>query len=163
MSPAQTLRTLNELISVTRDGERGFRRCAARARDPRLRAHLFVRAHGCARAELELQAWVERMGGEPVRHGTRIGAVHRGWVGLRATLARDDDAAILTECERGEGHALSIYRNALDDPLPDDIRQLVQRQFIGVMDNHEEIRRLRRCVLRGASALPSAHEGEVTP
>jgi uncharacterized protein (TIGR02284 family) len=158
VNSAQSVRTLNELVSVTRDGERGFRACAMRARDWRLRAHLFERAHICARAELELQAWIERLGGEPVRHGTRMGAVHRGWVGLRAALARDDDAAILAECERGEGHALAIYRNALDDPLPEDIRELVQRQFVGVMENYEEIRRLQHFVLRGPA--PSSLEGE---
>jgi len=152
------VRTLNELLSVTRDGERGFRACARRVRDWRLRTHLFERAHVCARAELELQASIEKLGGEPARRGTRMGTVHRGWVGLRAALVRDDDAAILAECERGEGHALSIYRNALDDPLPDDVRELVQRQFVGVMENYEEIRRLQRLLVRACASPPI--EGE---
>jgi uncharacterized protein (TIGR02284 family) len=162
MNASQTVRTLNELITVTRDGERGFRACAARARDPLLRAHLLERAYACARAGLELTALIEQLGGEPVRYGSRIGAMHRGWLGLRAALARNDDRAILAECERGEGHALAIYRNALDDPLPAEVRGLVLRHFEGVMENYERIRRLHES-LRPAPATVTPTGGEAAP
>ncbi len=160
MHPAQTVRTLNELITVTRDGERGFRACAARARDPRLRDHLLARAATCSHAALELAEWVQHLGGEPVQRGSRMGAVHRGWLGLRTALAMDDDAAILAECERGEGHALATYRNALDDPLPEALHQIVHSQFVGVIENYEEIRQLHRFVVPTvAPAIVPASEG----
>ena len=142
MHPAQAVRTLNELITVTHDAERGFSACGVRARDPALRAYLRARARSCASAAEQLQKWVQRLGGEPARRGSRMGAVHRGWAGLRAALALDDDAAMLAECERGEGHALAIYRNALDDPLPEPVHQLVLQQFAGLMKSHDEIRLL---------------------
>ena len=160
MHPGQTVRTLNELITVTRDGERGFRACAARARDPRLRDHLLARAARCARAALELAACVQQLGGEPVRRGSRMGAVHRGWMGLRTALAMRDDAAILAECERGEGHALAMYRNALDDPLPEPVRELVQTQFVGVIENYEEIRQLHRFVVPAVTTVAPTSEGQ---
>ena len=159
MNASQTVRTLNELMTVTWDGERGFRASAAHARDSLLRGHLLERAQACARAGLELTACIEQLGGEPVRRGSRIGAMHRGWLGLRAALARNDDRAILAECERGEGHALAIYRNALDDPLPDAVRGLVLRQFEGVMENYEHMRRLREG-LRPAPATVAPTGGE---
>jgi uncharacterized protein (TIGR02284 family) len=161
MNASQTVRTLNELITVSLDGESGFRACAEHVRDPMLQRHFVARAQMCARAAAELQVWVERLGTEPVRHGSRIGAVHRGWLGLRAALADDDDAAILAECERGEGHALGSYRDALDDPLPEAVRQVVLQQFLGVMENHEEIRRLHQ--QRGVPLVRRPTSGKVAP
>jgi uncharacterized protein (TIGR02284 family) len=162
MNASQTVRTLDELRTVTREGERGFRAGAARARDPLLRAQLFECAHACARAGLELTDWIERLGGQPSLHGGRIGAMHRGWRGLRAALARNDDRAILAECQRGEGHALAIYRNALDDHLPHAVRELVLRQFEGVMENYEGMRRLHEC-LHPAPATVAPTGGEAAP
>jgi len=144
MKHGQAVRTLNELITISRDGERGFGNCAQWVRDWSLRRLFAAREGSCALAALELSALVRQLGGEPVRHGSTIGAVHRGWVDLRAALAYRDDVAILAECERGEGYALEVYRNALDDPLPDFARTVVLRQFLGVMENHDEIGRLIR-------------------
>ncbi len=158
MKHGQTVQTLNELIAISRDGERGFGTCAQWTRDPRLRRLLAARSRSCALAASELGARVRQLGGEAARHGSTFGAVHRGWVDLRAALAYDDDAAILAECERGEGYALEVYRNALDDPLPDFARRVVLRQFMGVMDNHDEIGRLirMRALHRGRRAPHSA-------
>ena len=70
-------------------------------------------------------------------------AAHRHWSDLRAALACDGDGVILDECERGASRALEVYRNALDDPLPDLVRAIVLRQFEDVMTNHDQIRDLR--------------------
>jgi uncharacterized protein (TIGR02284 family) len=55
-----------------------------------------------------------------------------------------DDAAILEECERGEDVAKAAYRKALEDSsLAPDVREAVQRQYDGVLRNHDQIRALR--------------------
>ncbi len=69
--------------------------------------------------------------------------VQRRWSDLRTALACDGDGVILDECERGGSRSLEIYRNALDDPLPDLVRAIVLRQFEEVMTNHDQIRDLR--------------------
>ncbi len=51
--------------------------------------------------------------------------------------------AILEECERAEDVAKARYRKALEETLPEDIRVVVQRQYDGVMRNHDQIRDLR--------------------
>ena len=79
----------------------------------------------------------------PGLNATDSAAAHRRWVDLRAALACDEDGVILDECERGESRALEVYRNALDDPLPDLVRAVVLRQFEDVMTNHDQIRDLR--------------------
>jgi len=75
--------------------------------------------------------------------GSTLGAVHRGWVSVKSTLATYDDQATLDEAERGEDNALARYRKALQKPLPDAIRSLVERQLQGVQRNHDQIKMLR--------------------
>lgn len=135
--------TLNGLIRVSRDGQEGFRVCAEHARSEHLKQIYMDRSRECADAVAELQSLVRQLGGDPDTDGSAVGAMHQGWVGLRSALSRDDDAAVLAECERGEDVALEAYRNALDKPMPDFVRRVVLRQFEGVMSNHDQIRSLR--------------------
>ena len=61
---------------------------------------------------------------------------------LKAAASGRTDLAILEECERGEDVAKARYRKALED-VPEDIRMVVQRQYDGVVRNHDQIRDLR--------------------
>jgi uncharacterized protein (TIGR02284 family) len=157
---AQTIRTLNELIVVSRDGEKGFRTCAEHVRSNVLKALFIERARACASAVEELQAVVRELGGEPAKDSSTFGALHRRWLDVRATFSSADDATIVAECERGEDYALETYRNALDDHLPDFVRRIVLQQFEGVMNNYEQIRILgSETLARGyAAAAPPASE-----
>ena len=87
---------------------------------------------------------VSTYGGKPEEDGTITGAIHRGWVSVRAELSTYTDQALLEESERGEDAAFEAYRNALDeDDLTVEARLLINRQFLGVKANHEKIRALR--------------------
>jgi uncharacterized protein (TIGR02284 family) len=134
-----TLSTLDELISVCKDGKRGFATCAARADSPALRASLERRALACGDAAAELRAEAIRLGGLPVHDGTAAGALHRSWVAARSLLSPDDDLAMLEECERGESVALARYRAALHRRLPDSTRVLIETQLQGVQRNHADV------------------------
>lgn len=137
------LDALRELIVARRDGEQGLRICIDHVRDPQLRALLVAHQRDCSRALQELRSLADRLGGAP--HPPRLisAATHRHWADLRSALACHDDGVILDECERGESRALEVYRNALDDPLPELVRATVLRQFEEVMLNHDQIRALR--------------------
>jgi uncharacterized protein (TIGR02284 family) len=84
-----------------------------------------------------------QLGGKPVESGSAVGAMHRGWVAVKATLSTFDDLAVLEECERGEDAALSTYHDALEQSLPPPIRNLVEHQYEGVKRNHDQIHRMR--------------------
>ncbi|MDT4836105.1 hypothetical protein FQZ97_697900 [compost metagenome] len=59
-------------------------------------------------------------------------------------MAGYSDLKMLEEAERGEDSALESYRDALrHDDLPPDVRSLVERQFQGVKQNHDQMRNLR--------------------
>jgi uncharacterized protein (TIGR02284 family) len=142
MNYRYTIVTLCELLAVTREGEHGFVTCAEHARSDSLRQLFVTRAGRHAVASAELRGLIGQLGGDPAMR-TRISSTRRGWISLSATLTQNNDEALVDECERGEDHALEVYRNALDDHLPEFVRQVVLRQFEGLMTDHDEIRVLR--------------------
>jgi len=131
---------LNELLSVTRTGERGFRTCAQHVASPSLRELFSAIADRRRRAAAELRELIDRCGGDPGVRCVIPGAARRGWTNLHAALTLNDDGALVDECERGEDHALEVYRNALDDHLPEYVRQVVLRQFEDLMNDRQQIR-----------------------
>lgn len=150
MDAKDVVGTLNRLIETSRDGEYGFRLCAEHVDSPQLKTVFEQHAEECRRGAEQLQQQVAQFGGKPDEGGSASGALHRGWVSARATLAANDDVAMLAECERGEDAAVERYREALQQPLPAAVRSIVEQQFAGVKRNHDEIRRLREQYRRSA-------------
>lgn len=136
--------TLNELIATCKDGELGFTACAERVQSEELRQLFLKRAGDCQLAAAELRPFVIQHGGEPETDGSTSGALHRGWVAVRGSLAGYSDQAMLDECERGEDAALARYRAALrENTLPAPLLAIVSRQQLGVQANHDHVKRLR--------------------
>ncbi len=135
---------LNDLIETCHDGQYGFSQSAEHVKSNDLRLLFTQRAADCQRAAEELQALVVEYGGKPDDGGSASGAVHRGWVSVKGTLAGYSDKAMLEECERGEDAALARYRKALkEENLPANVRSVIERQLAGVQRNHDQVKALR--------------------
>ncbi|WP_050463843.1 PA2169 family four-helix-bundle protein [Herbaspirillum autotrophicum] len=145
MNNDHLISTLNDLIQISRDGEEGFRTCAEDASERKAYyASMFLdRSRDCARTVQELQDLVRALGGEPATHSSVTGTLHRQWVNLKSALTGKDDESILNECERGEDAAVQAYRKALAQDLPNDVRLIVERQYQGVIANHDRVKALR--------------------
>jgi uncharacterized protein (TIGR02284 family) len=150
-----TIVTLSELLAVARDGENGFVTCAEHVRSDSLRQVFMSRASRHAVAAAELRGLISQLGGDPAMRGRIFSTSRRGWTTLSASLAQNSDEALVDECERGEDHALEVYRNALDDHLPEFVRQVVLRQFEGLMSDHDQIRVLMSDPLQGGLVAAS--------
>jgi len=137
------IHVLRDLVECSRDGEYGFRECASQVKREDLKVTLLQRAHDCRRAVQELNEQIRALGGRAEEHGSVAGAVHRGWVAVKAALSRYEDKAVLEECERGEDAAVARYRKALKHPLPAGVKLVVERQMKGVQSNHDQIKMLR--------------------
>ena len=141
---SDTASILNNLIEISKDGEQGFRAAAEDTKSAELKQVFLSGAQDCAKAVAELQPLVARFGEEPETSGSVAGAVHRGWMNLKSAVVARDEVAILEECERGEDVAKASYRKALESgDLPADVRAIVQRQYDGVISNHDKVRDLR--------------------
>ena len=136
--------TLNDLIETSKDGANGFRAAAAAVTQPDAKALFASRGPIIEHAVTELQAEVLRLGGEPETTGSVAATVHRGFIGLKAAITGKDEAAVITECERGEELALKNYEDALKKEPPPETRAIVERQLRGTMQNLEKVRALGR-------------------
>jgi uncharacterized protein (TIGR02284 family) len=156
---------LNDLIETCKDGANGFRAAAAAVQHADARTLFTSRVPVIERASEELQAEVRRLGGDPETTGSVAARLHRGWIGLKSAITGQDDAAIITECERGEQLAVRNYEDALRKDLPADVRAIVERQYRGAVQNLERVRALGN--VKGAAAptvapKPAA-DRDVTP
>jgi uncharacterized protein (TIGR02284 family) len=143
MDKDDVISTLNDLIETSKDGEQGFRSCAEDISDTQLKTFFSNRSQACALAASELQEFVRAFGGDPETRSSVAGTLHRRWVDIKAAVTGKDDEAILNECERGEDVAKRSYKNALEKDLPPNIRSVVERQYEGVLRNHDQVKVLR--------------------
>jgi uncharacterized protein (TIGR02284 family) len=146
MDQSTTIATLNTLIDTCKDGEMGFRLSAEHINLPELKTLLAAMADRCTESAGELSVLVRHLGGDPDRGGSVAGALHRGLIDLQAMIGRTDVHAILEECERGEDAAKKRFRDALGRNLPPNIRTVIDRQYQGVMANHDRLKALRDSV-----------------
>ena len=142
--------TLNDLIETCKDGENGFRTCAEDIRRSDLKPMFLRAAQSCNEAANELQAQVQRLGGKPERKPSLAGSVHRRWVDIKSAITGKDDKAVLAECERGEDVAKESYQKALKKDLPANVRAIVERQYQGVLEHHDQVRALERAAKAGS-------------
>lgn len=139
-----TLKTLNDLIEVLKDGEQGFKTAASDVKVPEL-SQVFTR-YAVQRAEFAsaLQARVLALGADVETSGSVAGSIHRGWINLKSALSTNEPRAVLAEAERGEDAAVAAYRKALDTPGHDlPTQDLVSRQYADIKAAHDHVKMLR--------------------
>lgn len=138
-----TIDLLNNLIETCKDGCEGFKTAANDAKDPELK-RIFTR-YSTQRADFarELRQLVSSLGGDPDKHGSATGALHRGWINIKAAISSNEPHAVLAEAERGEDAAVDAYREASEQIYEPAARDLVSRQFTAVKTAHDQVRDLR--------------------
>ena len=142
--------TLNNLIETCKDAQEGFRQAAEGVKNSELKT--LFHAYSTQRAQFagELQNEVRRLGGDPEKTSSTLGALHRGWINIKSAVTGEDEGAVISECERGEDSAVRNYEDALRGELPNDLRSLIERQFTEVKAAHDRIRTLERASGHGA-------------
>lgn len=144
MDKDEVVDTLNDLIETCKDGEEGFRTCAENIKSAQLKEIFLTAERRCREAAEELQREVQMLGESAKTSGSLSGSAHRRWVDIKSTVTGRDEASVLAECERGEDVAKESYEDALKKDLPANIRAIVERQYRGVLQNHDTVRNLER-------------------
>ena len=143
-SQEKLIPVLNELIEICKDGQKGFASAADVVEDAKLRSLFRQYSQQRAQFAAELQKEVLALGDSPETGGSAAGAVHRGWIGLKAALTGKDDHAIVVECERGEDAAKAVYEKAIDgSALPGTVLPMVKRQYAQIREAHNQVRDIR--------------------
>jgi uncharacterized protein (TIGR02284 family) len=135
---------LNGLLETCKDGQQGFRTAAEHVKNQDYKSLFAELANQRQLYAGELQALLDSLDQGAPESGSVAGAIHRGWMGLKALLTSGNEHAILAECERGEDAAVEQYREILEhDDLPANVRDLVDRQFMGIKAAHDRVKALR--------------------
>jgi uncharacterized protein (TIGR02284 family) len=142
-SNSDIVSTLNELIETCKDGQEGFKQAAEGVERSDLKSLLFEFSQQRAHFAGELQSIVQTLGEEPETSGSTAGALHRGWINIKAAVTGKDEKAILNECERGEDSAKNTYKDALENPFPSAIADVVRNQYESVQMAHDRVKALR--------------------
>lgn len=139
----ETRSILNDLIETCKDGQKGFEDAAHHVKDPSIRALFNEYSQQRAQFAGELQQEVMRLGGEPEKTGSTMGAVHRGWIDFKAKFTGDSDAAVVAEAESGEDSAKEAYEKAIKKDLPFNIQSIVAKQLEQILQAHNRVRALK--------------------
>ncbi len=154
MHTQDTIRILNRLTRVCRDGEAFCRVGARRRLAADLRSLLRSRSEEWARLGDELQALVLLLDGDPALSGTAAASVRRGWLFLRTALFGSPEAAVIDAWERMQKEAWRGYAEAVSGYLPERIRRTVSLQADRISDRCDQVGSLRLRPARLTGSTP---------
>jgi uncharacterized protein (TIGR02284 family) len=143
MKDNKIIAALNDLIEVSKDGEKEMMRAADDAREPDLGRAVSDAGAADRTAGAELQDQVRLLGCTAEQEGSFRAAARRSWTSARAMVISRDDAAIVEECERSQGNVRALYADALDLELPQPLRSIVERHHRVIVDTHYRLLDLR--------------------
>jgi uncharacterized protein (TIGR02284 family) len=143
-SNRRAIETLNNLITVCKDGEKGYRNAAGDVKSREQLKELF-QSYGEERGQFlsELLTEVHRLDVAAERKGTARAAVHRGWMNVKSAVPGRDPVGVIAECERGERAAVKDYEVALKRSLPEETRALLQKQYARIKEAHERMHAMK--------------------
>jgi uncharacterized protein (TIGR02284 family) len=141
----ESIEKLNHLTEICKDGEKGFKE-AADGLEGNSELQTLCLQYSRERGQFarELQYEVRLLNGDPVSSGTIAGALHRGWIDIKAAVTAKDEDAIVAECERGEDAAKEAYEKTLMDYLLPQATELVKRQYKKVLQSHDRFSALKK-------------------
>ncbi|GAB2536419.1 ferritin-like domain-containing protein [Rufibacter soli] len=150
---SKVIDTINDLVETARDGQKGYETAAGAVTDMRVKSELERLAQQRAVFASELESKAQQLGGSTSSTTTiegvameAAGAVHRGWINLKAAVGANDSKAILGECETGDEAALKAYNSALNEPLPLDVKNIVQKQQMEIQAAKQTISSLKQAL-----------------
>lgn len=143
MTNENTISILNNLIETCKDGQQGFKDAAEGTENSELKKTFYDYSQQRSKFAGELQELVRGMGGEPEDSASFTGSIHRGWINIKSAVTGQDETAILNECERGEDVAVKQYKEALEETMPENVSEVVRRQYADIQAAHDTIKGMR--------------------
>lgn len=141
----RTTSQLNELIEITRDGQRFYQHAQDEVKSEQLKS-LF---RDMSQAKIQIiQALAARVAAnheQPAQGGTMSGKLRQVYADTRASLSRDGDAAYVAQLEEAEDRILHAFEDAMEDADP-DVRAALSVEMPKVRACHERMRALKHAM-----------------
>lgn len=134
---------LNELIEITRDGQRFYQHAHDEVKDVRLQ--VLFRDMSQSKSELirALSLKVAANQETPASGGTFVGKLRQVYADTKATLVSDTEATYVAQLEEAEDRILHAFEDALESAEP-DMQALLSAEMPSVRANHERMRALKQ-------------------
>lgn len=152
----QTIRTLNRLVRLCNASEKGFGVAAENVKNRGLK--VMFKSYAQERAQWA-ESWredVRELGAEPAEGSEVLAAAHRGWINIKAAMTigqQSTEKVVLSEAVRGERVAQRRFEDALQQPLPEEVKSVVEERYERLREVSERVQELaghegRRLVVR---------------
>jgi uncharacterized protein (TIGR02284 family) len=126
---------LNLLLQTCVDGEEGYQLASDSVKPSELKEILAGYSAQRMRFRQELKLVLAELAEPYDDEPTLTGAVHHGWINLKAIAKGGDARAILVECVRGESAAVERYDKAMkEEEIPESAAAMVRRQAMEISD-----------------------------
>jgi len=133
---------IKDLLQTLADGVEGFTNAAKSVKDPELK--VLFEGFAAERQEMADELIVFADADPTDEKSTAAGALHRGWIHLKGALTSGDDHAILAECERGEDHAVEVFRKAVAEPVASpEAASTIESIATRILAVHNQVKELR--------------------
>lgn len=136
---------LNDLVKINNDRVEGYEKAIIQTNDADLKALFTQMADESRKYVMELNQQLSSWGEDIQTETTASGKIYRTWMDVKRTFTGNDRHAILASCEYGEDAAQRAYQEALstEDPLPNELRELITRQKASLKRSHDIIKQQR--------------------
>lgn len=147
----EVIAVLKEVVNALHDSQKGFTDIGEHLTDPALKHQFLAESLKRASFRADLESELHHAGLHDVHEsGTTLGALHRTWGDIKAKLTSGDHELLVT-AEQGEDAAKKVYADALEQPLPLPIKQILVEQQTHILASHDKIKAER-------DALAAAHK-----
>lgn len=139
----EVIAVLKDLVNALQDSQKGFADIGEQLKDETLKRYFLAESLKRASFHGDLETELHHAGVHDIHEtGTTAGKLHRIWGDLRAKLLHGDHELLVT-AEQGEDAAKKAYADALDQPLPLPIKQLLTEQQAHILSSHDYVRNHR--------------------
>ena len=138
------LTVMETLTDTLADSVNGYRDAAQHVDSAEFRQMFTELADERSQVLSDLQSELARFGGSADRDGTTLGTLHQRWMDLKASIAGNDDKAVINEVERGEDYLKEKFEAAMSsDALEGSFRGVVERAYGSVREGHDRVSALK--------------------
>lgn len=139
---AETIKTLEGLISILEDGKLGYTNAAEHVENPAMKTDFLEYARERALFIVELQNQINKLGkSTDTSGGGPLGALHRTWIDIKSAFTGGDTEAIINACITGEEAAIEKYKMALEENhLEHDQVYIVSKQLNSIQNTLSQIK-----------------------
>lgn len=139
----RTAEVLEDLVKINNDRIEGYQKAGKQTDDGDLKTLFDSMLAESKQFTVELNKYLRNLGVERERDSTLAGKIYRTWMDVKVSFGGDSRHSILASCEFGEDAAQRSYREALQQDIPDDLKEMISRQQRTLKVSHDEIRHLR--------------------